>query len=281
MFLRAMGGTEQAAQAIFSRLPNLKDKVSVSDPMNYKPILWMHQSFDQPSIQILSRTQSKFEKIVFVSQWQMDKFIKYLNIDPSKCVVIGNGIDPLLEYNKPKDRINLFYSSTPFRGLDVLIKVFKKLEMPNVYLHVFSGMGIYGRSDDGFTELYNIIKRVPNTRLYGPVVPSFLHNWISRYGHIMAYPNTWDETYCISAHEAMSAKALIVTTNLGALPETCPYAIFSDNIDYYETLLRSTIYNYKTNPSDFESVLIEQKNFADNNNWDYRATQWRELVQKL
>ena len=39
--------------------------------------------------------------------------------------------------------------------------------------------------------------------------------------HILAYPSTWQETSCRVAMEAMSAHCAIVTSNWGALPETC------------------------------------------------------------
>jgi len=70
--------------------------------------------------------------------------------------------------------------------------------------------------------------------------------------HIFSHPSIWPETSCISAIESMAAGCEVVTTNLGALYETCsPFATFVnfdrnfDNLEkrYSKTLLNS-IKNY-------------------------------------
>ena len=282
--LRATGGTEYAVAQLTKRIPLPEFSISISDVNKKADVLWMHQAHDQPCVQNLKYTQDNFKKIVFVSDWQSSMFQKYLEIRPNKCIVIGNGVNPLPIYTKPTDCINLFYSSTPFRGLDVLIESFRQLELPNVYLHIFTGMGIYGRSDEPYLKLYESSKRIPNIRFYGAVAPTFLHEWIARYGHIFTYPNTWEETYCIAAHEAMSGRAIILTPDLGTLNSTCPnshsYEYTKDKIKHSQIFIQRLKHLIEFYP-EYTMVLEEQKKYADGLNWDYRATQWLDLFSKI
>jgi UDP-glucose:(glucosyl)LPS alpha-1,2-glucosyltransferase len=52
--------------------------------------------------------------------------------------------------------------------------------------------------------------------------------------HIFAYPSIFEETSCLSAIEAMMAGCHVVTTNYGALPETC--AEFATMIEFEPNL---------------------------------------------
>ena len=38
---------------------------------------------------------------------------------------------------------------------------------------------------------------------------------------VNCFPSIWEETFCISAMESLAAGQMLITTDLGALPETC------------------------------------------------------------
>jgi glycosyltransferase involved in cell wall biosynthesis len=284
MLLRATGGTEQSTYELSSRLPNYSKLVSVSNVTINKPILHMHQSYDQPSAQALRYTQNNYKKIVFVSEWQSRMFQKYLNINPNKCIVIGNGVNPLPIYDKPTNCINLCYSSTPFRGLDILIDAFNDIKIDNVYLHVFSGMGIYGRDDKDYLDLYAKMRTIPNIRYYGAVPNIYLCNWMARNGHIWSYSNTWEETYCMALHEAMSANMIAVCPNIGALNETCPDAIIYDynsNKIEHTKIFKDTLIEVIKNYDNYTRILNKQKKYADSLNWDNISNKWNKLLNDI
>jgi len=63
-----------------------------------------------------------------------------------------------------KDKINLIYHTTPWRGLVHLLKVFKNLNIENVELNICSSTKINGKKfDDNLGKTYeNIFGKVSN-----------------------------------------------------------------------------------------------------------------------
>ena len=114
------------------------------------------------------------------------------------------------------------YCSTPQRGLDVLYNALSLLDRDDWHLHVYSSYGLYGWKDNDkpFEPLFDKIDEHPNMTSYGAVPYDELREAWKKM-HILAYPSTWQETSCRVAMEAMSAHCAVVTSNWGALPETC------------------------------------------------------------
>lgn len=118
----------------------------------------------------------------------------------------------------------LAYTSTPFRGLDVLLEVFPRIRAacPDAELDVFSSMQVYGMSaqDDAerFGPLYRLAEQ-PGVKLIGSLPQPELTARLAQV-RVLAYPNHFAETFCIAALEAQAAGVVVVTSRLGALPET-------------------------------------------------------------
>ena len=146
-----------------------------------------------------------------------------LGVPYSESVVIKNAIDPIEHHEKPKDKINLIYHTTPHRGLDILYAVYEQLakNRDDIHLDVYSSFNVYGwpQRDVEFKPLFDKLEAHPNITYHGAVPNSEVREALKK-AHIFAYPCTWVETSCISAIEAMSAGCAVVCPNLGALPET-------------------------------------------------------------
>jgi glycosyltransferase involved in cell wall biosynthesis len=119
----------------------------------------------------------------------------------------------------------LAYTSTPYRGLDVLLEAFPRIrkEVPGARLKVFSGMAVYqmaaAEEEQRFGALYRRCRETEGVEYVGPVAQPALAAEL-RQAAVLAYPNTYPETSCIAVLEAMAAGCRVVTSELGALPET-------------------------------------------------------------
>jgi len=196
-------------------------------------ILWMKNSYDQPNIAPwfkIKENHKKYDWYVFNSNWNHEKFRYFFKVPEDKCLVLKNGIDydelKLKEDFTYKPPFKLIYFSTPWRGLDVLLKAMDLLkDEKDITLDVYSSTIIYGdgfqrNTDKLYTPLYEKAKALPNVNYKGYCQHAALVAQLKNY-HMNAHPSTWEETFCISALESLAAGCMMLTTNLGALPETC------------------------------------------------------------
>lgn len=296
---KSMGGTELMMERLYSSLnKELLDKFQIIPSRvrelnpNKVRILYLHDLPEDPESQHLKdEGWRKFNKLVFVSNWQMQKYIDYYNIPWEKCIVMQNAIKPIPNHEKPRDEIRLGYWSTPHRGLEILVPVFLNLvqKYPNLKLDVFSSFKLYGwpERDKAYEKLFEICKEHPNIDYHGSVDNKTLREKLRKI-HIMAYPSIWAETSCLCLMEAMSAKCLAVHSNLGALHETSAnwtymYQFHEDpnkHAGLFHNILEQAISNYWDN--ELQARIESTKTYTDIfYNWSYREKQWEGLLTAL
>lgn len=238
---------------------------------------------------------NKFHKIVFASNWQMQAYINYYQIPWSKCIVLLNAIEPI---DLPKEEksfvdpiVKLAYWSTPHRGLQILVPVFQKLceKYTGLELHVMSSFNLYGWGDRDrqYQDLFDMIKNTPKATYYGTLSNDDVRNKIINFD-ILAYPNIWMETSCITLIESMSAKMLAVCPNYGALSETS--AGFANMYQWDEDINRHASLFYSVLDASIQSIRHEQiqkrlqlqKIYADIfYSWPKRIMEWSALLTSL
>ena len=266
-FNDSYGGSENQMRLLLKNLPDecFKDINLILNNASHDlieknkiNILWMHHFVNQKEAANLASKDfiNKLDWIVYNSNWNLEKHIYQFKVPENKCLVIKNAIEKINFEEKPKNKINLIYHTTPWRGLVLLLKVFKKLNLENVELNVCSSTKIYGKKFDNalgknYEKIFNECKNTKNVNYY-----DFLHNNkiidLLKKMHIFSYPSVWHETSCIAAIESMAAGCEVVTTNLGALFETCsPFATFVnfdrnfDNLEKkYSKILLNRIQNF-------------------------------------
>jgi len=244
----ANGGTEIAKRKLAGLIdPELLDNFQIicSRPRDIDPtkirMFWCHDLPEDPESKKFQDNSFKdqFHKFVFISNWQYQRYQLIHGIQPNdKSVVLESGIDPAPQdviSMKDDGKIHLVYTSTPQRGLDLLIPVFEKLAETNLDIHldVFSSFKIYGwdEADKQFEPLYDRVRNHPQMTYYGYVPNEELKQHLNK-SHIFAYPSTWYETSCRAMLEAMSAGLVCVHPNLAALPESSGSLNMMYNIDY-------------------------------------------------
>ena len=251
-------------------------------------VLWMQHFVNQEEAKNIGSKDyiNKLDFIVFNSNWNFEKFQYQFKIPESKSLVIQNAIEKIDFKEKPRDKINLIYHTTPWRGLVHLLKVFKNLDLENVELNVCSSTIIYGKKfDDIFGKKYQNIfeecRTTKNVNYLGFVDNNKIIELLKKM-HIFAFPSIWPETSCIAAIESMAAGCEVVATNLGALYETCsPFGrlvSFDRNFDNlekkYSKALSNSIKNYWSEKNQ-KKLILQQETINSTYSWDTRSVEWK------
>jgi protein O-GlcNAc transferase len=187
--------------------------------------LWTGHDIDQKPSKQLEDTKliDLIDLFIFVSDWQRLRYIDKYNIPFNKTLILKNGIGkPFEKYlDMPTNKISnsMTYCSIPWRGLELLAPIFKKVKehQSDASLKIFSGMNIYKQQEkpglfDGFRELNSV------TCSYG-ISQTELANELYQIDYL-SYPNIFQETSCITVLQAMACGCIVITSNLGALKET-------------------------------------------------------------
>lgn len=234
---QAMGGTELMNHALMKRLPEVFQKrfhiiksriVEGGISKDKQNILWLHDLPSDPESRHFQDPNSagRFDKIVFVSEWQRKQYQQYFQQPFSNSVVLRNAIDPIPVHEKSRSGpLRLIYHTTPHRGLEILMPVFielhKRLGSESIVLDVYSSYAIYGweSRNQPYEPLFDMCRNHPACNYYGTVSNEEIRAALQK-AHIFAYPSIFPETSSIAVIEALSAGCEIVTSSLGALPET-------------------------------------------------------------
>jgi len=299
------GGTELQMEFLERYVKKeLLDKVQITtsvpekiplDPSKVN-ILWQQNSYDQPNLVPWFKNKNnhdKYDWYVFNSHWSYEKYRMMFDVPTDKSVVIKNAVDKIepskLDYKKG-DPIKLIYTSTPWRGLNVLLAAMQLVENPLIQLDVYSSTQVYGdqfksANDDRYKDLYEQAKVLKNVNYIGYKPNEFIKDNLKNY-HMFVYPNIWEETSCIAAIEAMAAGLYCITTDYGALFETC--AEFSAYVPYEQDFVKLA----KTFASTIDAAAIQlheeyvkqhlqfQISYANRfYSWELRKNYWNKFLE--
>ena len=302
LFNESFGGSENQLRLLLKYLPDesFKDINLILNNTNHDlleknkiNVLWMQHFVNQKEARNLGSKDyvEKIDYIIFNSNWNFEKFVYQFKVPESKSLVIKNAIEKIEFGKKPKDKINLIYHTTPWRGLTHLLKVFKSLNLENVELNVCSSTKIYGKKFDDvlgkeYEDIFDDCKKIKDVNFLGFVKNNKIIELLKK-THIYAYPSIWPETSCISAIEAMAAGCEVVTTNLGALYETCtPFGTFVGFDRNYENLEKKYKKALTDSIKKFWSIEVQEKLKLQQQtinilySWDTRSNDWKKFFDE-
>ena len=301
-FKDSFGGSESQLRLLLKHLPDksFKDINLILNNTNYDllekdkiNVLWMHHLVNQKEAKNLGSKDfiNKLDWIVYNSNWNLEQHIKYFQVPQNKSVVIRNAIEKISFEEKPTDKISLIYHTTPWRGLKILLKVFKNLNLENVELNVCSSTIIYGKKFDSvlgksYEGLFNECKNTKNVNYFGFLKNEKVIEQLKKV-HIFAHPSIWPETSCIAAIESMAAGCEVVTTSLGALNETC--SPFGKIINFekrpedlekkYSEALLDSIKNFWSVENQ-KKLKLQRETINATYSWNIRSVEWNNFFDK-
>jgi len=257
-------------------------------------ILWQKNSYDQGNLQTFFKDKNRFDEYdwyVFNSHWNYEKFRYFFGIPEDKSIVIKNGVDyfPKRKIYKKGDPIKIIHHCTPWRGLNVLLLAMQMVKNKNITLDVYSSCNVYGSEfasdhEKAFEGLYEQCKQLPNVSYIGYKPNQYIKDHMTDYD-LFVYPSIFEETFCVSALEALASGVHVITTNFGALPETCSewpvYINYTKNHDllaesFAHAIDSTTAYLHEEK---MQQYLDEQQKFYKKfYNWERKGSEWSNFL---
>ena len=207
-------------------------------------------------------------------------------------MVIKNGAShfPKRKIFKKGDPIKIIHHCTPWRGLNVLLLAMQMIKNKNITLDVYSSNKVYGtefaqRVDKDFNDLFDQARKLPNVNYIGHKPNEYILEHMTDYD-LFVYPSIFEETFCVSALEALAAGLHVITTNFGALPETCAewpvYINYSKNFDLLAGSVAGAIdvcADYLHTDTIQSHLEEQQKYYKKFYSWDKKAIEWENFLR--
>jgi len=266
-------------------------------------VLWSHHDTNAPEIATLRDPAERktWDAFALVSKWQALRYEAMFSVDPRHIVILRNAVAPPFEILRRRrapwftsgEAPLLAYTSTPYRGLEILLDAFPMIRsaVPGIRLKVFAGMRVYqlSEAEDTNREIYHRCSTTPDVEYIGNVSQVALAQELANVD-ILAYPSIFAETSCISVMEAMAAGCFVVSSTLAALPETTGgfgalvpiHADLEEFTKQYSHALVEVVERGNRDPGAMSANLEKQIAFARSAySWKTRAKEWRHLISYL
>ena len=203
---------------------------------------WVHDLAQMRNNQAVQANLWNIDGILTVSEFHKQQYVDVYGINPDIIFPIQNGIDlnlyrddlerdPPYYLSKIEKQVKLLYSSRPERGLEHLVKqggIMERLAEKDSKYHLY--VCAYENTTAQTEQYYQFLKQrcgeLENVTLLGSLTKQELAD-VMRQCDLMVYPTpnsnqpNFEEVSCITAMECMAAGLPFLSSERGALPETC------------------------------------------------------------
>lgn len=267
------------------RLPQAFSK---GRPKADRTILWCHDIHFP--IEVKPEWVEHIDTIAVLSEWHKQHIMQMHSFPEEKMWVTRNGIDPArYRQDVKKVKHSYFFSSSHERGLTEILALWPKIKtaIPDATLHVGYGthtasvMLKLRRDQAGLDDLRATEQKMYETE--GIVYHGRLNQWdlagVQMECEAWLYPwqpgpewggmGGFPETYCITALEAMAAKAVPVSRSNAGLAETLKYHVEWTKEDTAKTII-SKLKKLTVTPEEIE----KNYKWAMSQTWQSLAREW-------
>lgn len=195
-------------------------------------LLWMHDLAVKQNRSVFEKQMWNVDGVLTVSKYHAEQIESVYGYKSDILKPIKNGIDSDLIANTVQpigidmETINLIYSSRPERGLENLVKkggILDKLNQKaakKYRLYVCA----YDNKVEHMSDYYNYLDKCCHDNPYitqlGALTKAELYSYMKKMD-MMVYPTSFKEVSCITAMECMACGLPFISSQQGALGETC------------------------------------------------------------
>ncbi len=159
----------------------------------------------------------------------------------------------------------------------------------DVTLDVYSSCDVYGSEfskghSEAFQGLYDQAKNLPNVNYIGYKPHEYILEHMTDYD-MFVYPSIFEETFCASALEALASGLHVITTNFGALPETCSeWPVYVNYSKDHDLLASATAQAIDTASGYLHTDVIQnhleeqQKFYKRFYSWEKKGMEWTNFL---
>lgn len=244
-------------------------------PPEVTRVLWVHDVPPQVPVNIPA------DLIVALSRFQAHAWQLYDGWPEDRLLICGDGVTATnFAGFEVRDENKLIWTSNPDRGLYIAAKIFREQvhpRWPDLRLVVYGSYGVYGWpkeqerpfqppiewQDEGWLEMQ---EPLPHLALARELMGSFA----------MWYPTWWPETFCMAALESQMAGTPVITTNVGALPETIIGGIVCHTTDELVNAVSQL-----RNANRWNKLSEAGKEFAQGHSWPEIAAAWERAIHNV